>query len=146
MYHYKSPNSTHPPFPSWYLCICSLHLHLYFWLANKIICTIFLDSKYLCTYMCYLFFSFWLISLCMTLSRFIHIFINDPTLFFLWLNNIPLYMYIIFFIHSFANAHLTPEMIKLLEKKHRTLFDINSSKIFFDPLTRVMKVKTKITK
>ena len=52
MCHYKSPNSTHPPFPSWYPYICSLHLHFYFWFANKIICTIFLDSKYLCTYLC----------------------------------------------------------------------------------------------
>ena len=60
MCQYKSPNSTHLPFPPWHLYICSLHLHLYFWFANKIICTIFLDSKYLCTYMCYLFFSFWL--------------------------------------------------------------------------------------
>jgi len=92
MRHYKSPNSTHPPYPSWYPYICSLHLHFYFWFANKIICTIFLDSKYLCTYMCYLFFSFWLISLCMTLFMFIHISINNPILFFLWLNNIPLYI------------------------------------------------------
>ena len=34
------------PFPPWYLYICSLHL--YFCFANKIICTIFLDSTYMC--------------------------------------------------------------------------------------------------
>ena len=93
MCQYKSPNSTHLPFPPWHLYICSLHLHLYIWFANKIICTIFLDSKYLCTYMCYLFFSFWLISLCIiTLSRFIHVSTNNPILFFIWLTNIPLYI------------------------------------------------------
>ena len=35
--------------------------------------------------------------------------------------------------------------IKLLEENiGRTLFDINHSKIFFDPPPRVMKIKTKI--
>ena len=37
--------------------------------------------------------------------------------------------------------------IKLLEENiGRTLFDINHSKIFFDPLSRVMEIKTKINK
>ena len=37
--------------------------------------------------------------------------------------------------------------IKLLEENiGRTLFDINHSKIFFDPPPRVMEVKTKINK
>ena len=39
------------------------------------------------------------------------------------------------------------DTIKLLEENiRRTLFDINHSKIFFDPPPRVMEVKTKITK
>ena len=39
------------------------------------------------------------------------------------------------------------DAIKLLEENiGRTLFDINHSKIFFDPPPRVMKIKTKITK
>ena len=39
------------------------------------------------------------------------------------------------------------DIIKLLEKTiGRTLFDINHSKIFFDPPPRVMKIKTKISK
>ena len=39
------------------------------------------------------------------------------------------------------------DAIKLLEEtKGRTLFDINHSKIFFIPLPKVMKVKTKINK
>ena len=40
-----------------------------------------------------------------------------------------------------------PDTIKLLEENiGRTLFDINHSKIFFDPLPTVMKIKTKINK
>ena len=38
-----------------------------------------------------------------------------------------------------------PDTIKLLEENvRRTLFDINHSKIFFDPPPRVMEIKTKI--
>ena len=39
-----------PPihFPPWCPYICSLCLCLYFWFANKFICTIFLDSTYMC--------------------------------------------------------------------------------------------------
>ena len=40
-----------------------------------------------------------------------------------------------------------PDTIKLLEENTgRTLFDINRSKIFFDPPPRVMRIKTKINK
>ena len=40
-----------------------------------------------------------------------------------------------------------PENIKLLEENTgRTLFDINHSKILFDPLPRIMETKTKINK
>jgi len=42
---------------------------------------------------------FWHTSLCMTVSRSIHICTNDPIL-FLQMTNIPLYMFHIFFIHS----------------------------------------------
>ena len=39
------------------------------------------------------------------------------------------------------------DIIKLLEENTgKTLFDINHSKIFFDPPPRVMKIKTKINK
>ena len=44
----QSPNSFQPPFPPWYLYICSLHLCLYFCFANKIIFNIFLESTYMC--------------------------------------------------------------------------------------------------
>ena len=42
---------------------------------------------------------------------------------------------------------LRPDTIKLLEENiGRTLFDINHSKIFFDPPPRVIEIKTKINK
>ena len=42
---------------------------------------------------------------------------------------------------------LTLDTIKLLDKNvGKTLFDINHSKIFFDPPPRVIKIKTKINK
>ena len=45
------------------------------------------------------------------------------------------------------DLNVRPNTIKLLEEDiGRTLFDINCSKIFFDPPPRVMKIKTKINK
>ena len=37
---------------------------------------------------------------------------------------------------------LRPETVKLLEENRQTLFDINHSKILFDPPSRVMEIKT----
>ena len=45
------------------------------------------------------------------------------------------------------DLNVRPDTIKLLDENiSRTLFDINHSKIFFDPPPRVMKIKTKINK
>ena len=45
------------------------------------------------------------------------------------------------------DLNVRPDTIKLLEENiGRTLFDINHSKIFFDPPARVMEIKTKINK
>ena len=45
------------------------------------------------------------------------------------------------------DLNVRPDTIKLLEENiGRTFFDINDSKIFFDPPPRVMKIKTKINK
>ena len=45
------------------------------------------------------------------------------------------------------DLNVRPDTIKLLEENiERTLFDVNHSKIFFDPPPRVMKIKTKINK
>ena len=43
------------------------------------------------------------------------------------------------------NINVRPDTIRLLgEKIGRTVFDINHSEIFSDPLPRVLKIKTKI--
>ena len=45
------------------------------------------------------------------------------------------------------DLNVRPDTIKLLEENiGRTLFEINHSKIFFDPPPRVMEIKTKINK
>ena len=45
------------------------------------------------------------------------------------------------------DRNVRPDTIKLLEESiGRTLFDINHSKIFFDPPPRVMEITTKINK
>ena len=45
------------------------------------------------------------------------------------------------------DLNVRPDSIKLLEENiGRTLFDINHSKIFFDPPPRVLEIKTKINK
>ena len=45
------------------------------------------------------------------------------------------------------DLHVRPDTIKLLEENiGRTLFDINHSKILFDPPPREMRIKTKINK
>ena len=61
--------------------IYSLLLCLYFCFVSKIIYTnSFSDSTYI-HYYTHLFLSFWLTSLCITLSRSIHVYTNDRTLF-----------------------------------------------------------------
>ena len=45
------------------------------------------------------------------------------------------------------DLNVRPDTIKLLEENiGRTLFDINHSKVFFDPPPRVMEIKTQINK
>ena len=45
------------------------------------------------------------------------------------------------------DLNIRPKNIKLLEENiGRTLFDINHSKILYDPPPRVMEIKTKINK
>ena len=45
------------------------------------------------------------------------------------------------------DLNVRPDTMKLLEENiGKALFDINNSKIFFDPPPRVMKIKTKINK
>ena len=51
------------------------------------------------------------------------------------------------YTHNFSLPDNPPDTTKLLEEDIRKiLYDINHSKIFFDPPPRVMKIKTKINK
>ena len=72
MYIYISPNLPIHPIPTSLRGNHSLHLWLYFFFARSFFFTIFLDS----TCKQYLFFSLWLTSLCLTVTRFIHISAN----------------------------------------------------------------------
>ena len=58
------------------LCLCLLC-----YTEHRVINTIFLDSIYICVNMQYLFFSFWLTSLCIIGSRFIHLIRTDSNVF-----------------------------------------------------------------
>ena len=81
---------------------------------------------YICVNIRNLFFSFWLTSLCVTGSGFIHLTGTDSYHFYGW---------VIFHCRY---------VLQLLIGK--TLFDISHSNIFFDSPPRVMEIKTKIYK
>ena len=61
---------------------CSIHLCLFCCLAYRIIITIFLKIPYICISMLYWCFSFWLTSLCLIGSSFIHFIRTDQRIFF----------------------------------------------------------------
>ena len=84
MFQCHSPKSSHPlPLPQ-SPKDCSLHLCLFCCLAYRVIVTIFLNSVYMCyvsiLHWC---FSFWLTSLCIIGSSFIHLIRTDSDVFFL---------------------------------------------------------------
>ena len=62
---------------------CSIHLCLFCCLAYRVIVTIFLNSIYICVSILYWCFSFWLTSLCIIGSSFIHLIRTDSNVFFL---------------------------------------------------------------
>ena len=80
----RVPSSTSSAVPH----VHSLHLHLYSCPANRFIVPFFLDSIHKCD----MFFSFWLPSLCITGSRFIHLTITDSNSFLFMASHIPLYI------------------------------------------------------
>ena len=67
-----SLSSSHLLLPLLGLQIFSLHLHLYWCPTKRFISTIFLDSIYIIN-IWYLFFTFWLTSLCIAGSGYIHL-------------------------------------------------------------------------
>ena len=107
MFPCYSLHSSHPLLPPLGPQVCSLCLHLHCCPANKLISTIFLDSIYMLMYNIYLFFSFWLTSLCRTGSRFIHVTRTDSNSFIFMAESYSiLHMYYNFFIHSCVDWHL----------------------------------------
>ena len=62
---------------------CSIHLCLFCCLTYSIIITFFLNFIYICVNILYWYFSFWLTSLCILGSSFIHLIRTDSNVFFL---------------------------------------------------------------
>ena len=107
MFQCHSPISSHlhplPQSPKDY----SIHLCLFCCLAYRVIVTIFLNSIYVYVSIMYWCFSFWLTSLCIIGSSFIHLITTDSNVFFLmaeWYSIV--YMYHSFLIHSSVDGHL----------------------------------------
>ena len=86
--HFVSAYPSPSPCPQ----VHSLRLHLYSYPAPRFFITIFFLDSILWVSIRYLFFSFWLTSLYMRVSRSIHLTIKTQFCFFLWLSNIPLYI------------------------------------------------------
>ena len=82
MFQCYSFRSYHPCFLPQSPKVCYLHLCLFCYLANKIVVTV-LNSIYMCISILYWCFSFWLTSLCIIGSRFIHLITTDSNVFFL---------------------------------------------------------------
>ena len=77
-------SQTIPPLPSpTESKVCSLHLCLFCYLVYRVIATIFLNYIHICVSILYWCFSFWLTSLCIIGSSFIHLIRTDSNAFFL---------------------------------------------------------------
>ena len=75
--------------------------------VSKFFSTIFLDSIYIYVRMWYLSFSFWLTSLCIIGSRFIHLFRTDSNVIILMAEKYSIVLHHNFFIHSsVVDGHL----------------------------------------
>ena len=83
MFQCHSPKSSHPlPLPQ-SPKDCSISLCLFCCLTYRVIITIFLNSIYICVSILYWCFSFWLTSLSIIGSSFIHLIRTDSNVFFL---------------------------------------------------------------
>ena len=83
MFPCHSPKTSHPlPLPQ-SPKDCSIHLCLFCSLTYRVIITKFLNSIYICISIPYWCFSFWLTSLCIIGSSFIHLIRTDSNVFFL---------------------------------------------------------------
>ena len=82
MFQCCSLKSSHPCLLPQNPKVCSLHLCLFCYLAYRVIITIFLNP-YICISILYWYFSFWLTSLWIIGSSFIHLIRTDSNAFFL---------------------------------------------------------------
>jgi len=82
MFQCYSLKSSHPCLLPQSPKVCSLYLCLFCCLAYRVIVTIFLNSIYMCGNILYWCFSFWLTSLWLIGSRFIHLIRTDSNVFF----------------------------------------------------------------
>ena len=107
MFQCPSLHSSHPLLSPLCPQVCSLCLHLHCCLASRIISTISRFHIYVIFSIQYLAFSFWINSLCIIGSRFIHHIRTDSNAFlFIVEKYCIVYMYHSFFIHSSVNGHL----------------------------------------
>ena len=111
IWHYTCFNAILPNHPTLSLSQspkdCSIHLCLFCCLAYRVIVTIFLNSIYIYVSILYWCFSFWLTSLCIIGSSFIHLIRTDSNVFFLMVEYYSIvYRYHSFLIHSSADGHL----------------------------------------
>ena len=83
MFKCHSPKSSHPLHLPQSPKDCSIHLCLFCCLAYRVIVTIFLNSIYIYISILYWCFSFWLTSLCIIGSSFIHLIRTDSSVFVL---------------------------------------------------------------
>ena len=89
----QSPDWFHSPFPPWYPYVFFLYTCFYFYFVNKVVYQFF-QVPHKCVNIWYLLFSFWLPSVCMTVSRSIHVSTEMTQLCsFVWLRIISLYKY-----------------------------------------------------
>ena len=106
MFQCYSLKLSHPLLLPLSLKVCSLHMCLLCCPAYRIIGTIFLNSIYICINIQYLSFSFWLTSLCIIGSSFIHLIRTDSNVFLYIAEKYSIvYMYHNFLIHSSADGH-----------------------------------------
>ena len=102
MFQCYSLKSSHPCLLPQSPKVSSLHLCLFRCLAYRVIITIFLNSIYIYDIILHWCFSFWLTSLCIIGSSFIHLNKTDSNVFFL----MAFYMYHSVLIHASADGHL----------------------------------------
>ena len=106
----QTPNLSLLAFPLQQPEVYFLYLQVCFCFVNKVICINILDSTKCISEIIYLFFSVWLTSLNMIISRSIHVAANGIISFFSWLSNTYTHTHThthhIFFIHSSIDGHL----------------------------------------